>query len=1240
MSFIGAILYNEDANNNGMGLDRYYAAYKTIAENIRQKTGGNFEDTKPEHFNAGDIYFDNKYAEIAAEYIAKSVTYEAGSGELKFTANDTVTEWNEDKTQYTKTISGTISGLNLFTTAALKMNPTCSGVFAGKCKMYIKNLETQEFDAYSDSIDYFRNSKYMDRSGNLYYKFVIGPISVSDAARAVREAKGNGSAGGSGAGGPLDSVISTYYASPEAAGNVVKTSPKEGVNIQSMILYKDHGEVGGGCPDGYFHTGKVCCPNGYSYKESDNKCHRNGSGSGEGPTGPGGGGDDETVEPEPYTEGGDWSVELGVDVDGESIPIRLAWIHKYYRIGTLLPACDINNDLFNYKNPTNPKFNAELFQAAGCCNFVFDHTSDIYKQYCTAKGVFSSVIPVCTFNEANTTGYDVTKILEAHDNETTENYSWIIDVFSQYNEQFKDPAGNKYAIDLFKNNIFCKVSCKEDWQFNFPSLNNYVGKNAVRAGSFFVVEDKNVFIGGKRTCVTTKIGHEAYKNRTTGNAVVSRENFNHWQVKSAIKEAYENAKVTIGEGYTYCKEGFTAGYDWSTCKDASGNNVSYTNSTDCATNGGTYNSGHVDAECTKTATCKDITVDPTGHTAKYKYDYETQDCDTTGNWCADGKYGEKPKKQEFTGSKMTDSSAGSCDLDEDELTEDAVKKKVIDEAGASDPESFKAIMQGANAAIASDTKMIKACDHFQMVTNQSENGTGVQIMTYFSPSITFEYDEEEYMKEIGSNNRLVENEALNEECKSASAGCPEVAKKAEKATTLYNCQVDAKSYDCGNKIDVSFSSDGDENIPGDWMVQFTAVVCSAGGEGTSIVGASKESFGHMAHWSSEDGCAEVSFEYINAHYIKRSIEHSSYYKSKFTWYINKITDVKIYASSLSEYARLHPGSGADQIDKWSAFGTKQIENSVFPVMVKTPRNMYKYQYTLTGVGMYSDATVGRLMGGATSVFANNKRICFYEVVEQICRCCADTIDTHSTVSGISGYNNDGTDDRNISTAEALAVAGYDYQVSNFSSATVGSEGRLGYFGSTVTLADIMANRSEEEISSIWSKQGIYMVSGVDQITEQGDMLRTYIQKNANTIYEATPEYSYTLTPSAMSSIRRYNEAYGYQPNANTLKMYGSILYQSDSPNSWLGKMYSKGDKTSDVHFSHYGSYFLEKNVAPYVTTEYKNSVLTNKTEVCYMIESEGAYNGKSTKLHKGNGLSANYNECRWIDYVQETTERC
>ena len=813
-------------------------------------------------------------------------------------------------------------------------------------------------------------------------------------------------------------------------------------------------------------------------------------------------------------------------------------------------------------------------------------------------------------------------------------------------------------LDEFEGNYYCRVSCKEDWQFNFPSLKNYVGENAIRAGSFFIVKDKNVFIGGTRTCVSTKIQHGVYESNIDATTPKSVDNFDLWQTHSAILDAYDQAEYDALDEYEYC--------DGDMKKDTANHCGGTTAGASCSK----------DADCDEGVSCTSVTLDTyhcDGETKKcvdwhvnpnvpisfqYAVMPETDDVtlDTVSWGPVDGKHGFQPFAQDIVmGHKMdkSDGTAGDCTVEGRLPDKEDAKAVLYEELGLLSWTSTDGLaeMKAANAALSRYAAHIAACDNWSLYTSNSEfAGT---IYTVFEPNISFEYEEREYMKEIGSNNQLVRNQELNEKCSTAdeSNGCPEVARKAYRTGTFYYCggnaEINDKTYSGCSEVPIIYDDKGNETNA--TKAGPTHLVCAAGGSGFSIVGASKESAGHVVAWDTSDGCFFVTFSHLTTDYIKRSISESSYYKSKYTWYINKVTDVKIYATSLSEYARLHPGSGADKISQWSTFGTSQVEESVFPVMVKTPRNMYTYKYTLTNVGMYSNnSALGRIMGGPTAIFSNNNRICFYEVVEQICKCCADRIDTHVSASGAKTYSNDGTDNKKINTAEAVAISGYDYKVSNFSSATVGSEGKLGYLTSTVTLGDIMANRSKEEVSTLWSNQSIYMVSGVDQITAQGAMLKGYIEDNANKIYDATPEYSYTLTPSAMSGIRRYNEAYGFQPNVNTLKMYGSIKYQSDSQNDWLGKMYSKADKVSDVHFSHYGSQFLEQNAAPYITKDYKDAVFTNKSEICYMIIEKSAneqeanpdYKGAGTKLYKGyGGQSANYKDCRWIDVVQHTTNK-
>ena len=1283
---LGAILYQEDANNTGMGLDGYYLAYKAVAQNIQDATGGNIANVKTEHLSTGTVVFFDQYASKAATFLREGYTYEGGWGELKATATNTTTEWSDDKSTYTKTIEGTLSGLNLFTKAALNLNTNCTGAFAGKCKLYMKNLEKQDYDEYNSAINYFQNATYMDRNGNLYYKIVIGPVSVAAVAAAVKDYNQSGGAygagnsatgggnGGGGSGGPFDAVLTTDYASPDAKGNVSKAISKNGVNIQSMILFKDSGSEAGS---------PATCPDGYTYNASDKLCHKNNppynpgqpGGEGDGSSGcqnPPCDSDPDTVPPQPGTTGGDWSIEVGAELEDDGEPIRLAWVHQYYTVSTLLPACDLSNEIFNYKNQ-GPKFDATLFKYAGCCSFVFDHSSEFYKTNCSETCIYNSVMPVCTYDAANTTGYDVTKIVEAR-NGDKDNYTCVIDLNSfERTENKKDPAGNNYAVDLFKGNKYCRVSCKEEWQFNFPTLKNYVGAHAVRAGQYFTVDDKNVFIGGTRTCVTTRIKHTQYRSDVNSTAPTSFNEFNKWQIEEALVKTWKAAEYTEKTPYKWCDGEMKANVDYQCIKDDG------TSAGACGTGGtcdeGTCKNVGSGYHCDGTEReCVDFDVDPTKHPEKYRMgidgpkDYpenstldSMKDCDTYGAWCdeATSYYG-YIKPEEILPYKLGEAmdtstgAAGSCKFDHKPTEDEARELVELEKIGAMNPGGHQGAMQGANAQLSGYAGMIGACDYFQLMTKDSKSGSGAAIMSTFDPIITFEYDEKEYMKEIGSNNRLVKNKVLNEKCDTSAEkdanGCPELVESAARHSTYYKCEVDPQSYDCGNKVEGSYDADGVETTPLETS-SITKIVCAAGGEGMAIVGATKESSGHMQHWSTNDGCFDVTFSYLVYNYIKRSISDSSYYKSEYTWYINKITDVKIYAKSLKNYAKLHPSSGADKIQFWSPFGTTQVENSVYPIMIKTPRNMYTYRYKLTQIGMYSDATVGRLMGGPTAIFSNNNRICFYEVVEEICLCCADNIDTHTNVGSIAAnYVNDGTDSRKVNTAEALAIAGYDYKVSNFSYSTVGNDGRLGYLTSTVSLGDIMANRDKTEISSIWTPESIYTVSGVDQFTAQGAMLKAYIEDNANKVYDATPEYSYTLTPSAMSGIRKYNEAYGFQPNINTLKMYGSIRYQNSDTDNWLGKMYYNNAAVSQVHFSHYGSLFLEQNAAPYVTKEYKDAVLTNKEDVCFMIiehsgsdqENNPDYKGKGTKLYKDikdkdASTTADYKDCRWIDVVQQTT---
>ena len=60
------------------------------------------------------------------------------------------------------------------------------------------------------------------------------------------------------------------------------------------------------------------------------------------------------------------------------------------------------------------------------------------------------------------------------------NYSCIVDVADSSTaidntNSYADDVGNYYALMAYKNNQYCTVSCKEDWDLSTSSFANFVG---------------------------------------------------------------------------------------------------------------------------------------------------------------------------------------------------------------------------------------------------------------------------------------------------------------------------------------------------------------------------------------------------------------------------------------------------------------------------------------------------------------------------------------------------------------------------------------------------------------------------------------------------------------------------------------------------------------------------------------------------------------------------------------------
>ena len=176
---------------------------------------------------------------------------------------------------------------------------------------------------------------------------------------------------------------------------------------------------------------------------------------------------------------------------------------------------------------TTTAFNPSLFKASGCCNLITDEEkySYIMENVCNSTCTNSTMPPVCDYRPEYTGSPDIYDIHEGKNSDGTYkiggNKSCIVntDAFTGTIEEQEsaglvtryDDAGNSLMVDDFRSNRYCRVSCSEDWQLAMDSYGNYVGKNAIAAGSYFAVNKNDMFISGKRTCYSTFIDYGSYQ---------------------------------------------------------------------------------------------------------------------------------------------------------------------------------------------------------------------------------------------------------------------------------------------------------------------------------------------------------------------------------------------------------------------------------------------------------------------------------------------------------------------------------------------------------------------------------------------------------------------------------------------------------------------------------------------------------------------------------------------------------
>ncbi|MBQ8659235.1 MAG: hypothetical protein IJ475_00140 [Bacilli bacterium] len=228
---------------------------------------------------------------------------------------------------------------------------------------------------------------------------------------------------------------------------------------------------------------------------------------------------------------------------------------------TSLNVINCNTLLANYGNDESYY---DLIYQAGCCESVVENGTyaDFYSKRCKSDCVANTFIPVCTFNEEcilkkNALNADPNddsictptsgktnleyKIKEGTTKAGKTEYRCIVntDSFSaiglehqaaimmggaassnglrdthpmDITSNMKDVTGeNSIAVQSFNNNPYCRVNCKEEWTFNMPGFYNFIGGNAVKAGSLFQI-DNPIILTSETTCVTTYISIESYTN--------------------------------------------------------------------------------------------------------------------------------------------------------------------------------------------------------------------------------------------------------------------------------------------------------------------------------------------------------------------------------------------------------------------------------------------------------------------------------------------------------------------------------------------------------------------------------------------------------------------------------------------------------------------------------------------------------------------------------------------------------
>ena len=1375
---IMSIELKDDSNNSGLGLSEYHMAYKKIASIINSELNASSNKDALRKMGALEnksytILCDSKYKVSDCDYTESIVTTAFKWLSEAATMNDevkpakakiTVTTTKKESKDNKLILYGNISGLkdvgDFFTLA--KYCPICEndGILGHKIKVEMKigresnhlvnysianpNLVTvtyKDYEKYNQKIknweEYetkWKNSHLYNDSGVMFFKITLYGINLETIAR-------QGSTKGKSRGGSSADVDWNFYLRAstkggDASGNTAIAIPTDSSNIQRMVVFSIPGKAGSGDtanlgpePDVSnpkdTTTGALCyddhCDAGADKNRGVN-ADINGS-----------------AELDIYGQGYGPATYFVNVTPGDDTKIPIDQVDK--TVNSVLPSCNMKIDELDYTKCTNDNtckdFNGIVFAAAGCCSMITDKkNSEAYKRFCTSPTcMYETVSSVCMQkDESNADHTEFIKLREGVQANGDSNMTCVYDnkvkhvaggdsVATMANK--KDVAGNTYELESFKNNKVCSVYCKEDWNFKVPDVTNFIGVNAIKAGSFFAVRHNTISSVGKRTCVTSNIKVSQIVADIENWSEKQIEAFNAYKLRTAVDKLKNfSSDYDVSETKTkYCTSGTFKQKKYNECVPNDSGGTTCTHVHGCSYTAATAPTGYTctqlqnveydDSDCEESdaslKTCYTYTVSTGVSIDQYEL---------SGSNVVSYPY-TKEVSLDISNSKTINTTTGEGDCQQTILGKNISGVNTTDEAKNKAKSYIDNYLASDNIVPAPEhewtyyrdlinryTADLRKCQRFVLTSSESALKTGEateqdfeQIYSYFNPNISYEYEEAVYGPLLNGKNHLVKTSTEKElrtlnyysadEINTTSYTYKDISRDDTSALTAdelsnalktafadqYNDDDDKRTLRSDySKFGIgagALTIGSLSNVSGHSDKHAIVSYCTQGGSGTGFSGGNKEEGGHLISWSSEPGCYTYGYSYVEGgDYVKATIAQYNEYKSEYKWYLDELKNYKYVADSANN-AAISTASPNKEPDAWVPIGTNQESSIVFPTAINAKRGLYQYAFRYSNIGMYNNEVgqLGRLMGNTNSVVLNNTRTCFYEVVEELCTCCADFIDTEvvapsnkSTTKLINeaceGHRDDcivKSTSTPIETEAALEEAK--------------SQAQFNLVNTSVSLGSIKENIGRE-VGSNWSNNDQYNLLGKIYITDKGAKLLDTIENKGEEIYSNqgnnVPEYSYTLTPSGLSAIRQYGDDDGYDSDREKAKgsvEHNRILVNTDSTNWTL-----ESGKTTDDHslsdqnvfYTHWKSSFLAMpQISNMETVKYKDRLLTSfnsssgsdnnhdsgDSGICY-IKAEAF---EDNKLHLIDRNDICYNDscsskggfyddsgkpkCRWVDFV-------